>query len=90
MSADTGIAILILIVFLFGIMFGIFAIVSRASNREDKNYSINGDPPDIACSGTRKLVGFSHRDFDRRPPLDDAVLRTQVGERSGHGWGDER
>ena len=90
MSADTGIAILFLIVFLFGIMFGIFVIVSRASNREDKNYSVKGDPPDQACSGTRKLVGFSHRDMDRQPPPGEAVTPRRLEERSGHGWGDAR
>ena len=49
MSAYTGIAILFLIVFLVGIMFGIFVIVSWSSNREDKKHSLSGPPPAIGA-----------------------------------------
>jgi hypothetical protein len=87
---DVVMAITILIVFLFGIMFGLIVIVSRASNREDKHYSVKGTPPDNACGGARRLVGFSHRDWDRQPPPEDALPWGRAGERSSHGWGDER
>ncbi len=68
MSAYTGIAILFLIVFLVGIMFGIFVIVSWSSNREDKKHSLSGPPPAIGCEGTRRVVGVGRRDFRRDPP----------------------
>jgi hypothetical protein len=84
MSAYTGAAILFLIVFLFGIMFGIFVIVSWASNQEDKKNSLKGSPPGIGCGGTRRLVGFSRRGTRRVPP------GWRPGQQSGHGWGVER
>jgi hypothetical protein len=79
MSAYTGIAILFLIVFLSGIMFGIFVIVSWASNREDKKKSLKGPPPGTGCGGTRRLVGFSRRARERQPPSEDP-LPQRVGE----------
>jgi hypothetical protein len=90
MSAYAGIAILFLILFLFGIVLGVIVIVSRASVREDKFYSLKGDPPDNACDGARRLVGFSHRDEGSQPRRDDTLPPWRTGERSGHGWGDER
>jgi hypothetical protein len=84
MSAYAGIAILFLIVFLFGIMFGIFVIVSWASNREDKKNTLKGPPPGNGCGGTRMLVGVSRRDARRAPPA------RRPGQQSGHGWGADR
>ncbi|HEX3964379.1 MAG TPA: hypothetical protein VHZ03_48310 [Trebonia sp.] len=84
MSAYTGIAILFLIVFLVGIMFGIFVIVSWSSNREDKKKSLKGPPPGNGCGGTRKLVGVGRRDTRRNPPA------WRPGQQSGHGWGVDR
>ena len=84
MSAYTGIAILFLIVFLFGIMSGIFVIVCWASNREDKKNSLKGPPPGNGCGGTRMLVGVGRRDTRRAPPP------RRPGQRSGSGWGVDR
>ena len=85
MSADTGIAILFLIVFLFGIMFGIFVIVSWSSNQEDKKNSLHGPPPGIGCGGTRRLVGIGRRDARRHPPS-----RQGPGQQSSPGQGVDR
>jgi len=63
-GADTAAGIILLIVFLAGVMIGVIVIVSRAFVREDKHYSVTGDPPDSACGGARRLVGFSRRDDD--------------------------
>ena len=85
MSAYTGIAILFLIVFLSGIMFGIFVIVSWASNREDMKKSLQGPPPGAGCGGTRRLVGFSHRGWNRQPP-SEPPSEDPLPQRAGHGW----
>jgi hypothetical protein len=87
MSAYTGIAILFLILFLYGILIGVIVIVSRAFVREDKRYSVKGDPPDNACDGARRLVGFSHRDEDSQTPPGGTVLPGRPGGRSGQGTG---
>jgi hypothetical protein len=84
MSAYTGIAILFLIVFLVGIMFGIFVIVSWSSNREDKKHSLKGPPPGIGCEGARRLVGVGRRDIRRDPPA------WRPGQPFGHGRGVHR
>jgi hypothetical protein len=89
MNGGEAAGILLLIIFLAGIMIGVVVIVSRAFVREDKRHSVKGDPPDYACGGARRLVGFSHRDLDRRPPPEDTVPWEPVSERSGHGRGDE-
>ena len=55
---DVGeVAILILIVFIAGAMGGVILIVSFASLREDRRYSLTGDAPDSACAGARWLTG---------------------------------
>jgi hypothetical protein len=78
---------LLLIIFLAGVIVGIIAIVSRASNREDKHYSVKGVPPDDACGGTRRLMGFSHRDGEDQSPPEGTLPWEQADERSGHGSG---
>jgi hypothetical protein len=90
MSAYTGVAILLLILFLYGIMLGIFVIISWASNREDKKKSLMGPPPGPGCSGARRLVGFSYREADGQSPNERAASHGWPGQRAGHGWGDER
>ena len=55
---DIGeVAILILIVFIAGAMGDVILIVSFASLREDRRYSLTGDAPDSACAGARRLTG---------------------------------
>jgi hypothetical protein len=60
-------AIEILVVFLGGIMAGIIVIVSVASRREDAHYSLDGEPPDAVCRGTRRLQGAWVRGRGFRP-----------------------
>ena len=40
-----------------GIVIGIVLIVSFASRREDRLYSLWGEAPDPACRGARRLLG---------------------------------
>lgn len=47
----------ILGVFILGIAIGIVLIVSFASRREDRLYSLWGAAPDPACQGARRLLG---------------------------------
>jgi hypothetical protein len=89
-GGDAAAWILLLIIFLAGVMTGVFVIVSRASVREDKRHSVKWDPPDTACGGARHLVGFSHRDLDRQPPPDDTLPMERADQHSGRRWGDER
>jgi len=89
-GGDTAAGIILLIIFLAGVMTGVIVIASRAFVREDKRYSVTGDPPDNACGGARRLVGFSHRDDDSQSPPQDTLLPGRPGERSGRGWGDDR
>ena len=59
---DVGeVAILILIVFIAGAMGGVILIVSLASRREDRRYSLTGEAPDSACAGARWLTGAGVR-----------------------------
>lgn len=51
------VAIVFLIVFLFGVTLGIVLIVSWASNREDRRHSLRGKAPGAIAAGARKLVG---------------------------------
>lgn len=89
-GGDTAAGIILLVIFLAGIMIGVIVIASRAFVREDKHYSIKGIPPDNACSGARRLVGFSHRDEDGLPPAEGSLLRERPGGPSGHGEGVDR
>jgi hypothetical protein len=54
-------AIALLMDFLIGIAFGVFATVCAAFNREDRRYSLWGVPPDSASAGTRILAGVGFR-----------------------------
>ena len=77
-GAVAGIALLM--IFLFGVLFGVLVIVSRSSNREDKRKTLKGAPPDVACGGTRWLVGVSRRDYQPGQPPDEAL---------GQRWGQQ-
>lgn len=44
-------------VFVLGIVIGVVLVVSFASRREDRLYSLWGDAPDPACQGARRLLG---------------------------------
>ena len=47
----------ILGVFVLGIVIGIVLVVSFASRREDRRFSLWGKAPDPACQGARRLLG---------------------------------
>ncbi|MCW2934056.1 MAG: hypothetical protein JWM19_5018 [Actinomycetia bacterium] len=89
-GGDTAAGIILLIIFLAGVIIGVIVIVSRAFVREDKHYSVKGDPPDNACGGARRLVGFSHRDEDAEPSPEGTHLQGRPAGRSGRSGGDER
>ncbi len=63
-EAMAGIAFLV--IFLLGVFLGVIVIVARSFNREDKRKSLKTAPPDMACGGTRRLVGVSRRDYQPR------------------------
>lgn len=48
----------ILFAFAIGIVMGVALMVSVASRREDRLFSLWGEAPDAACQGARRLVGL--------------------------------
>ena len=56
-SVEVAAGIGILGVFVLGIVIGIVLVVSFASRREDRRYSLWGKAPDPACQGARRLLG---------------------------------
>ena len=56
-SVEVAAGMGILGVFILGIAIGIVLIVSFASRREDRLYSLWGKAPDPACQGARRLLG---------------------------------
>ena len=56
-SVEVAAGLGILGVFILGIAIGIVLIVSFASRREDRLYSLWGKAPDPACQGARRLLG---------------------------------
>ena len=56
-SVEVAAGLGILGVFILGIVIGIVLIVSFASRREDRLYSLWGKAPDPACQGARRLLG---------------------------------
>ena len=85
---DVGeVAILILIVFIAGAMGGVILIVSFASLREDRRYSLTGDAPDSACAGARRLTGARVRG-DRFVSSD--LRGDQNGDREAQGQEPDR
>ena len=59
---DVGeVAIILLIVFIAGAMGGVVLVVSVASLREDRRYSLTGEAPGPVCAGARWLTGAGVR-----------------------------
>jgi hypothetical protein len=56
-SMEMAVGIGILGVFVLGVVIGIVLVVSLASRREDRRFSLWGDAPDPACWGARRLLG---------------------------------
>jgi hypothetical protein len=82
MSPDAGIAVLILMVFLSGIVLGIFVIVSWASNREDRRKSLKGAPSGNGTGGARWVNGVGRRGT----PPGQSPERLDPRPSQGRGW----
>ena len=69
-----AVAIFLLIAFIGGVVLGVIVIVSIASKREDRLYSLTREAPDTMCRGARLLVGVGTRGgwpVDQVPGQDD-------------------
>jgi hypothetical protein len=84
---EAAVAILLLIAFLGGIVMGVVVVVSLASRREDRRYSLTGDAPDPLCQVTRLLTGAS---VIGTGFLSDAMGAARDGDESAHGQEPER
>jgi hypothetical protein len=60
-GGDAGVAMLLLIAFITGVAGGVMLIVSLASRREDRLYTLPGQAPGPACEGARWLTGVGVR-----------------------------
>src|ERR1700733_13107848 len=56
-SIEVGARIVMLSIFVLGIVIGSVLVVSFASRREDRRFSLWGKAPDPACQGARRLLG---------------------------------
>ena len=65
-----AVAIGMALVFLIGAMLGVIAMVSIASNREDRLGTLTRQPPDVIARGVRRLVGLGLRDITPRDAKD--------------------
>jgi hypothetical protein len=60
-AVDVGIAMAI--VFGAGVVLGITAMIAMAIRREDRRYTLTGQPPDVAARGVRRLIRVGLRDI---------------------------
>lgn len=67
MSTGLLAAIMLFAGFLGGFVVGVIVIVSVASRREDSLYSLDGEAPDAACRGARRLTAAGVRGSGFRP-----------------------
>ncbi len=58
---EAAVAIFLLIAFISGTLIGVVVIVSIASRREDRRYSLAYEAPDAVCRGARRLLGVGTR-----------------------------
>jgi hypothetical protein len=73
---EAAAAIFVLIAFIGGVVLGVIVIVSIASKREDRLYSLTREAPDAMCRGARLLVGAGTRGgwpVEPVPGQDDGV-----------------
>jgi hypothetical protein len=54
---EGAVAIFLLIAFISGAVIGVVLIVSVASRREDRLYSLTDEAPDAVCRGARRVIG---------------------------------
>jgi hypothetical protein len=60
-GSNSGLAIVMLAVFLGGVMLGIVGMVSVAVRREERRFSLFGEAPGAAARGARRLTGLGGR-----------------------------
>jgi hypothetical protein len=65
-----AVAIGMALVFSIGVVLGVIAMVSMASNREDRLGTLTRQPPDVFARGARRLVGLGLRDITPRETGD--------------------
>ena len=84
-GTGVAVAIFLLIAFIGGVVLGVIVIVSIASKREDRLYSLTRQAPDAMCRGARLLIGVGTRGGWPVEPVsgedDDAQDRRCTGER---------
>jgi hypothetical protein len=51
------------LVFGTGTIVGIVVMIAMAVRREDRRYTLTGQPPDVAARGARRLAGVGLRDI---------------------------
>jgi hypothetical protein len=61
-----AVAIGMALAFATGVLLGVIAMVSMASNREDRLGTLTREPPDVLARGARRLVGLGLRDITPR------------------------
>ena len=76
-------AIGVALVFCLGVVLGVIAMVSMASNREDRMGTLLRQPPDLLARGARRLNGVGLRDITPREltPRDTAPRETEDARR---------
>jgi hypothetical protein len=58
------------LVFALGVVFGVIAMVSMASRREDRLGTLTRQPPDLLARGARRLNGVGFRNITPRDAED--------------------
>ncbi len=65
-----AVAIGMALAFAIGAVLGVIAMVSMASNREDRLGTLTRQPPDVLARGARRLTGLGLRDITPRDTED--------------------
>ena len=65
-----AVAIGMALVFATGVVFGVIAMVSMASRREDRLGTLTGQPPGLLARGARRLNGVGLRNITPRDAED--------------------
>ena len=64
---EVAVAMALLIAFTGGVVIGVVVLVSVASRREDRLYTLTGQAPDAICRGARRLTGVWTRGWPANP-----------------------
>ena len=65
-----AVAIGMALAFSIGVVLGVIAMISMASNREDRLGTLTHQPPDVLARGARRLTGLGLRDITPRDTED--------------------